>query len=92
MKAAVNQRVFDVPAAGGFLLTDFREQLAECFEPGREMVCYQEPGELPELAEFYLKRPELRARLARRARRRVLAEHTYRHRVAAMVETLRRTL
>jgi spore maturation protein CgeB len=92
MKAAVNQRVFDVPAAGGFLVTDFREQLAECFDLGREMVCYQEPGEIPEVVRFYLRRPELRRKTVRRARRRVLAEHTYRHRVAALLETLRRTL
>ncbi|MEJ5330588.1 MAG: glycosyltransferase [Desulfobaccales bacterium] len=92
MKAAVNQRVFDVPAAGGFLLTDFREQLAEVLEPGREVICYRRPEEIPELVRFYLRHPAERRRLAQAARKRVLSEHTYRHRVQTMLAHLRRAL
>jgi spore maturation protein CgeB len=44
MKAAVNQRVFDAPAARGFVLTDFREQLAELFEWGRRWHALGSPG------------------------------------------------
>jgi len=92
MKAAVNQRVFDAPAAGGFLLTDFREQLAELFEVGKEVACFGEPGEIPDLVRFYLRHPEVREKMTARARSRVLAEHTYRHRVAVMLDTMRRSL
>jgi spore maturation protein CgeB len=92
MKVAVNQRVFDAPAAGGFVLTDFREQLAELFEVGEEVVCFGEPGEIPDLVRYYLKHPEVRKRMTGKARARVLAEHTYRHRVAVMIETMRRSL
>jgi spore maturation protein CgeB len=92
MKAAVNQRVFDAPAAGGFVLTDFREQLAELFEVGEEMACFGEPGEIADLVRYYLQHPEVRETMTGKARSRVLAEHTYRHRVAAMLDTMRRTL
>jgi spore maturation protein CgeB len=92
MKAAVNQRVFDAPAAGGFVLTDFREQLAELFEVGEEVACFGEPGEIGDLVRFYLQHPEVRETMTAKARSRVLAEHTYRHRVAAMLEMMRRTL
>jgi spore maturation protein CgeB len=92
MKAAVNQRVFDAPAAGGFVLTDFREQLAELFEVGEEMACFREPGEISDLVRYYLQHPKVRERMTAKARSRVLAEHTYRHRVAAMLDTMRRTL
>jgi spore maturation protein CgeB len=92
MKAAVNQRVFDAPAAGGFLLTDFREQLAELFNLGEEVACFAEPGEIPDLVRFYLKHPEIRKKMTAKARSRVLAEHTYRHRVASMLDTMRRSL
>ena len=92
MKAAVNQRVFDVPAAGGFLITDFREQLAELFNLGEEVACFQEAGEISELVRFYLKNPVVRKKITAKARDRVLSEHTYRHRVAAIVSTLRREL
>jgi spore maturation protein CgeB len=92
MKAAMNQRIFDAPAAGGFVLTDFREQLAELFEVGEEVACFGEPGEIPELVRFYLKHSRLRQQMTTKARRRVLAEHTYRHRVATMLDTMRRSL
>jgi spore maturation protein CgeB len=92
MKTAVNQRVFDVPAAGGFLLTDFRPQLDELFEIGSEVICYQTPEEIPDLVRFYLKHPAARRRIALKARQKVLQEHTYAHRIQAMLACLRRTL
>jgi spore maturation protein CgeB len=92
MKAAVNQRVFDAPAAGGFVLTDFREQLAELFEVGDEVACFGEPGEIGDFVRYYLQHPEVRKTMTGKARSRVLAEHSYRHRVAAMLDTMRRTL
>jgi spore maturation protein CgeB len=92
MKAAVNQRVFDVPAAGGFLLTDYKEQLAEVLEPGKESVCYHHQEEIPDLVRFYLDHPGERRRIVERGRARVLGEHTYRHRLQEMLAVLRRTM
>ncbi|MDR0339633.1 MAG: glycosyltransferase [Desulfovibrio sp.] len=89
MKGAVNQRVFDVPAAGAFLLTDYREQVERLFEPGREIVCYRSPEEATALAGEYLEREDERRRVAEAARRRILAEHTYEHRLRALAERMR---
>jgi len=81
MRNAVNQRVFDVPASGGFLLTDYRQQMEELMKVRKEVVCYEDKEEIPELIEFYLKHDSLREKIARRGRRRVLNEHTYTHRL-----------
>ncbi len=89
MAAAVNQRVFDVPACGGFLLTDRRPSLAELFEVGREVVTFEEPEEIPEVVRFYLDRPGSRREIATRGRARVLREHTYRHRLEVLIRTMR---
>ncbi|MDR3203701.1 MAG: glycosyltransferase [Deltaproteobacteria bacterium] len=90
MKSGLNQRVFDVPGAGGFLLTDKREQLTELFEPEKEVVCYDNPNEAAEKASWYLKRPLEREKIVQRARRRLLSEHLYCHRLKAMVELVTR--
>ncbi|WP_243438605.1 CgeB family protein [Fundidesulfovibrio soli] len=90
MKGAVNQRVFDVPACGAFLLTDEREQLSGLFEPGVEVVCYGHPGEVAGMARHYLAHPGERQRIAGAARRRVLAEHDYTHRMKAVLKVMRR--
>ena len=90
MKGAPNQRVFDVPACGGFLLTDQRDQVAELFEPGREVVFYREPGEIGELVRHYLGNETARQRVAQAARARVLAEHTYEQRLTTLFAAARR--
>ncbi len=90
MKGAVNQRLFDVPAAGAFLITDWREQIDALFEPGREVITYTDPAEIPELVRYYLDHPQARQAVALAARKRVLAEHTWDHRLQSMVRTLAR--
>ncbi len=89
MRGAVNQRVFDVPAAGGFLITDRREAMAELFEPGREVVCYDNPAEIPGLVERYLADAPGRAKISQAARKRILAEHTYEQRLTALIGVMR---
>ncbi|MEF3698244.1 CgeB family protein [Desulfolutivibrio sp.] len=90
MKGAVNQRVFDVPACGAFLLTDRQEQMDALFDPDRESAIYAHPDELPDLVRHYLGRPDERRRIALAARRRILAEHTYDRRMETLFAVMRR--
>jgi spore maturation protein CgeB len=90
MKGAVNQRVFDVPACGGFLVTDWREQMGELFEEGTETVSYRDPQEIAGLVGHYLDNPGERERIALAARQRVLGQHDYTHRMKDMLRALRR--
>ncbi|WP_300881627.1 glycosyltransferase [uncultured Desulfovibrio sp.] len=88
MKGAVNQRVFDVPAAGAFVLTDWRPQMEQLFEP-EEMACYHDPEEIPDLTRYYLAHPLERRKMAAAGRRRVLACHTWEHRLQVLLEQMR---
>ncbi|MBQ4133285.1 MAG: glycosyltransferase [Desulfovibrionaceae bacterium] len=90
MKGAVNQRVFDVPAAGAFVLTDWREQMDQLFEPEKEVIFYRHPEEVPELVRFYLKRPAVRAKIVEAARRRIFAQHTYILRLKEIIGEMKR--
>ncbi len=91
MKGAVNQRVFDVPATGAFVLTDQREQLDNLFEPGTECVTYRTSEEIPGLIEQYLADTPRRNAIVTAARSRILAEHTYVHRMKTLCSTMRQT-
>lgn len=90
MPTTVNQRLFDVPAAGGFLITDHQAEMDDLFDVGEEMHTYRDAAELATLARHYLRHPEERAQMVARARDRVLRCHTYAHRMAQMVATMRR--
>jgi spore maturation protein CgeB len=86
MGTAVNQRLFDVPACGGFLLTDHQESLEDLFVVGEEVITYQDRSEIPELVRFYLDNPTAREKVIARGRDRVLCQHTYRHRLQTMIK------
>ncbi len=88
MKSGLNQRVFDVPAAGAFLLTDSRAQLEALFEPGREVVVYSTPEEARELALWHLKHESAREKIAGAAHARVKSSHLYERRLAEMLKIM----
>ncbi len=91
MKNAVNQRVFDVPACGKFLLTDYKQQLEEIFDTnGEEVVFFTDVEEVPELVRFYLDNEPVRERYAQNAYRRVTSNETYRHRLTKMIDIMRK--
>jgi spore maturation protein CgeB len=89
MSEAVNQRVFDVPACGTFILTDYQVSLEELFDVGREVITYRQKEEIPELVRFYLNNQSTRDDIARKGRERVLKEHTYRHRLDVLVRSMK---
>jgi len=89
MPTAVNQRVWEVPAAGGFLLTDDQEDVGLHFELGREAVTYGSPEEALELAQHFLEHRSEREAIATRAFERVEREHRTRHRLLEVERVMR---
>lgn len=72
----VTMRVFDVIAAGGFVLTEYTPVLEEIFDVGVEIVTYTTVSDLVEKVDFYAHHPLERERIVQAGRKRVLAEHT----------------
>ncbi|MFN2343086.1 MAG: glycosyltransferase [Desulfonatronovibrio sp.] len=89
MKGAVNQRVFDVPACGAFLVTDYRKQIENLLEPEKEVVFYKELEEIEDILRFFLKNPGQRKQIVDRARTRILSEHTYDHRLLELCSKMK---
>jgi spore maturation protein CgeB len=88
LKCALNLRCFDVPASGGFMLSNFKGDLLELFDEG-ETVWFEDIEDLHEKVRFYLKNPKEREKIRERARKRVLLEHTFYHRAKRVVEVMR---
>jgi len=76
-------------ATGSLLLTnDLSENgLSELFESGKHLVTYSGEEDLLEKIRLYLDRPEEREKIARNGRNCILKKHTYKHRMAALLET-----
>ncbi|MCF7809424.1 glycosyltransferase [bacterium] len=88
MPTAVNQRVFDVPLAGGFLLTDDQDDLRMLFD-SEDVATYSDVDELTKMASWYLARDSLRSKMIRNARARISIAHTYKHRLEEIINRAR---
>jgi len=74
---ANNLRLYEATGMGTLLITDWKEDLCELFELGKEVVAYRSPGECAELVEHYLEHAEEREAIADAGQRRTLRDHTY---------------
>lgn len=80
----LNQRHFDPYLARTPVVTDDQGDLPLCFEPGREMLVYRDADELNQQYARLQREPGLAAAVGEAGQRRVLAEHTYGHRLATL--------
>jgi spore maturation protein CgeB len=76
-----HHRIFQIAASGGFVMTDWREDAVNLFEPDHEVVYFKSLSELPDLIDRFKNMPEERARIANAGRRRFLNQHTAAHRM-----------
>jgi len=86
--AGVNVKTFEIAAAGGFQLTDFRDDLPRVFEGGREVAVFRSLEGLRAQVEHYLADEEARSAIARAGHKRALRDHTMRARVRQMMKIL----
>ena len=81
-------RVYEILACGGFLLCDDQPDVRTLFEDGKDLVIFRDPDDLRQKVRHYLAHPEERRAIAGRGREKVLAGHTYRHRIASLLTTV----
>ena len=74
---ANNMRLYEATGMGCLLLTDRKANIAEMFEPGREIVCYDSPEECLDLVHYYTAHDDQRQRIAAAGQVRTLADHSY---------------
>lgn len=90
MPTSVNQRVFDIPASGGILLTDAQEDLRSLFRVEQECFVYRDTAEAVDLARFLLKHRDRGENRMKKARERILQNHTYDHRAETLIKAVER--
>lgn len=87
---ANNLRLFEATGVGCLLVTDWKENLGEMFEPDKEVVSYRTNEECLELVKYFLENEEERAKIAKAGQERTLREHTYYNRVKELVDIVRK--
>jgi spore maturation protein CgeB len=82
----IKARTFEVPGAGGFLLTGNAPGL-ECFYmPGAEIAIFENFDGLVRSIRHYLAHPDERDEIALAGYQRTASEHTYEHRLSQVLD------
>ena len=81
----VTMRVFDVLACGGLLITQDSPALRGLFTPGEHLLAVNTPQEMHDAVVWALAHPDESRMIARAGQARVLARHTFSHRLDEML-------
>ncbi len=88
---AINPRVYDVPYAGGLILTDWVEEMDRTeFRDGEHGVVVKDEKEWRSKIEYYLTHPDERAYIRQNSRSWVLENHTVECRVQTLMHHVRK--
>lgn len=89
---ASNMRLYEATGVGSCLLTDWKANLPELFEPDAEVVAYRSPEECIEKVRYLLEHEEERRSIAASGQRRTLREHTFDHRAVQLYDLIHQAL
>ena len=86
IRTGIPLRILDILASGGFVLSNFQEELAEYFKLGEEIITYGDLEELYYLTDYYLKHEEERKCIAANGLERVKKDFRFEDRMRKMIE------
>jgi hypothetical protein len=89
---ANNCRLFEATGAGAMLVTDWKANLHDLFDVGREVAAYRTPEECAQTIRHYLDHPDACRAMARAGQARTLRDHTYRIRMQELVEIVHKRM
>jgi spore maturation protein CgeB len=87
--SASNMRLFEATGVGSCLLTDWKSNLSELFEPERDVATYRTPQECIDKANYLLLHENERIALAQAGQKRTLMQHTINLRAEQIDEIIR---
>ena len=92
IQTGLSLRLFDICGCGGFLLTNYQEELEELYTPGEEAEVYASEEELLDKADFYLAHEDAGKRIAGNGYIRTKETHNYPVRLGTMIRLLNATI
>lgn len=85
IRSGLPLRIFDILGCGGFLLTNYQQELFSYFKPGEDLVYYTNDDDLLQKTEFYLTHEKERKEIALNGFETVKKHHNYPERLAKML-------
>lgn len=89
---ANNMRLYEATGIGTMLITDWKPNLPELFDPQREVLAYRSNEECLSLIQRMLDHPDERQTIAAAGQQRTLKDHTYAQRLTQIDRIIRQRL
>lgn len=86
IRTGIPLRVIDIMGCGGFVISNYQQELAEYFRIGEECEVYENLEDLVLKADFYLRNDALREKIAVNAWERVKRDFTFEERIRKIFE------
>lgn len=87
-KRQMKLRIFEATCANSLLITEQVENLNMYFEPGKEIICFNDVDECKNIIQFYLKNESELLRISKNGYNRFLKEHTSKIRLANILNAI----
>lgn len=88
IESGIPMRVFDIMSVGGFVLSNYQEEIPELFEEGKEIVTFRTPEELLDKADYYLKHDRERTEIGINGYQKVKKCYTYERQLQKIISIL----
>lgn len=88
IESGVPLRIFDIMSVGGFVLSNYQEEMTELFEEDKEIVLFRTPEEMIEKIDYYLAHEQERIRIGYNAYQKIKNCYTYEHQVTKILSVL----
>lgn len=85
IETGIPLRAFDIMGSGGFLMSNYQEELCEYFVPDEDFVYYESVNDLIQKTDYYLNHEEERKNIAANGYKKVKESHNLKQRVNKML-------
>jgi spore maturation protein CgeB len=89
IRPQIKGRNFEIPGAGGFLLTEHADNLEEYFSIGKEIITFHSQKDLEEKIHYYLKNESERETIRFYGYERAQRDHTFEKRISSILNRIR---
>lgn len=88
IRTGIPLRVFDIMGAGGFLITNYQQDMYELFEDGKDFITYECFEDLKEKVKYYLNNENERNRISQSGYNKVKEFHTFENRIKKILKLI----
>ncbi len=89
IETGMPQRILDIMGSGGFVLTNYQQEIEDYFEIGKDIEVFRDMDELMEKVSYYLSHEEERLQIAMNGYQKVCKCFSYIHQLTHMLEIVK---